>query len=94
MDVQVTLPPGAVVSATKPRGAVVAGETVTWYPVAFRGTKTSAYGIKVRVDPPFANATTTGLLFRSEVFQNAENLAAAPYCSMPAHDVAVVIKKP
>jgi hypothetical protein len=94
MGVQVTLPSGAVVSAAKPRGAVVAGETVTWYPLAFGGTKTGTYRVKVTVPPPFANATTTGLLFRSQVFQNAYNLAAAPYCSMPAHDAAVVVKKP
>ncbi len=92
MGVEVVLPPGSVVKAVKPRPASSVDQTVIWYPLAFGSSKTSTFRVKVVVHPPFANANTTGLIFRSSVVQNANSLSAAPYCLLPAHDAAVVVK--
>lgn len=92
MGVQVTLPPGSVVRASRPQLSATQGETVTWYPLAFSGTRMNTFRLKATVPPPFTNANTTGLVFSSAVVQNAYDLASAPYCMMPAQDTAVVIK--
>lgn len=89
MGVQVTLPPGSVVKAAKPKPATTQDGTVTWYPVAFRGKRTSTFRVKVTVSPPFAAG---GLVFRSGVVQIADNLPTYPYCLLPASDMAVVAK--
>lgn len=101
MGVQLSLPPGATVIRTMPRPdskaaasapVAVHGNTVTWYPLSVDGMKARVLKAELLLRPPF-NATS-GIRFQTTVFQNAYDLAAAPYCVHPARDVAVAVKYP
>lgn len=91
MGVQITLPANATVVKTKPAAAVtVAGDTVTFYPFDVTSKKARFFKVRVALAPPFMGVNS--LVFQAMVFQNTNNLASAPYCSLPATDVAVTVK--
>ena len=46
--------------------------------------------VTVVLRPPFTAGAQ--LLFEAEAFQNADGLAAAPYCPVPARNVTVTVK--
>lgn len=98
MGVQVTVPTGATVVGVRSSGhrragqPTVEGRVVTFYPLTFVGTKSQAFRVKVVLRPPFDS--NADVRFQAQVFQNAYNLAPAPYCPLPARDVVLSAKYP
>jgi hypothetical protein len=93
MGVRLTLPTNAA-AIKLPHQATAAGNTVTWYPFNVAGAKTRALRVGLTLSPPFGAGGASELRFQTDVFQNAACLAAAPYCVLPAPDVAMAIKYP